>query len=538
MSDEECSLSCEELKTWFNQISKQSWYDLVKTNHDELSVSYIDILAEFASLLQINLRKSCNSHTSLSESILFMKGLKEKLPSMIEPLFSSVNLDEISAIEYKDDEEVASNLFTRVLEIFRRDNRTVNDLYNDLDINKDGKIKFEELRAEFLKCDPSITIEESRAVFDILDGNKDGFISLHELTKRTKLIEDKAEQERSDPLACMILSKPLDSNKIHGNLAVMLIRGENIKPGAHSIKIRLPGILEYMTPDHTDPNPHFNYRADFFLENRTEDDLPLLVELELINKSKIEGVGSFQWKKAMNSPNEFSLKVKVPVKTSTGQVRGSFSLQLMWTPITVRRYTEEELQKRRALEIEVLKHRKAQSDSTLIEEEEEAFELTDEEILAAEDDELINQALEFSQKNNEKPRDNVLSRLEEIKKIEQELEEIENEKETKAEPDASDVGIKKANRNTVQFTKSAEKEEILPAGRKSTKISIHRRDSSYSYIMKVGKVTVEEVIKKNIKQPRVLNQSIKVTTTHHKPIELGKKHDDSASRIPKSNAKT
>ena len=182
MSDEETHLECEELKTWFNHISKQSWYDLVKTNHDELSVSYIDILAEFASLLQINLRKHCNSHSSSSESILFMKGLKEKLHSLAEPLFSSVNLDEISTIEYKDDEEVASNLFTRVLEIFRRDNRTVNDLYNDLDINKDGKIKFEELRAEFLKCDPTITIEESKAVFDILDGNKDGFISLHELT--------------------------------------------------------------------------------------------------------------------------------------------------------------------------------------------------------------------------------------------------------------------------------------------------------------------------------------------------------------------
>ena len=336
----------------------------------------------------------------------------------------------------------------------------------------------------------------------------------------------------------MILSKPLDADKIHGNLAVMLIKADYLKPGSHAVKIRLPGILEYVTPDHIEANPYFNFRADFFLENRAQDDLPLLVEVELLNKAKIEGIGSFQWKKTINSPNEFSLKLKVPVKTSTGQVRGSLSIQAMWTPIQVRRYTEEELEKRRALEIEVLKHRKALTGYSLVQDEDdELFDLSDEEILAAEDDELIKQALEFSEKNNEKPKDNVQSRLEEIKKIEKEFDEIEKaqEGEVNSKMGASEAAVGPG-RKSMECTKSVEKREELPSGRKSTKISIHRRDSSYSYIMKVGKVTVEEVVKKNLKQPRALNQSIRVTTSRRKTVDLGKKPDESVTRIQKSHS--
>ena len=41
-----------------------------------------------------------------------------------------------------------------------------------------------ELRAELVRHDPSITFEESSELFNVLDGNKDGLVTLDELTKR------------------------------------------------------------------------------------------------------------------------------------------------------------------------------------------------------------------------------------------------------------------------------------------------------------------------------------------------------------------
>lgn len=498
MSEDESQFQNEDLNSWFTSISKQSWYDIMKNNHDDLSVSYIDLIAEFATLLQISLRKQCSSHSSPTDSLLLMKSLKQNLPTSIDSLFSNSNFEDFEFPEIKDNEELACNLFTRVLEIFNRNKRTVGDLYQDLDINKDGKIRFEELRTEFLKYDPRITVEESKAVFDILDGNCDGVISLHELTKRMRLIEEKAEQERIDPLSCIVISRPLDPTKIHGNLAVMLVKGESLKPGAHSVKIKLPGVLEYLTGDTMEVNPNWNFRADFFLENRTEDDLPLLVEATLLNKNKVEGLGSFQWKKTMNAPNEFSLKVKVPIKTSTGQVRGSLHFQAMWTPINVRVYSEEEMQKLQALEIEILKHKKEKGNLTVDPQvDDELFELSDEEGLLSNQSSAVENALEFCDKHNEKLNTSEVQEDFEVRH----------------------------SRKTMEFKTLEPKEEIKEevkekVERKSTRIQIHRRNSSYSYIMKVGTVTVQqEVVKKTIKQPSLPNKSFQLVVKNRKTVE-------------------
>ena len=46
------------------------------------------------------------------------------------------------------------------------------------------------------------------------------------------------------------------------------------------------------------------------------------------------------------------------LKTSTGQSRGTVRFQIMWTPVNVRAYTEEELEKMRELERAVTERKK------------------------------------------------------------------------------------------------------------------------------------------------------------------------------------
>lgn len=360
MSDLDLSFSSSEPDALYSELDGKTWFEIMTENHDELSTAYIDLVGEFATLLKESLRSNHSIQSNLSSALHQINYMRSQLPQIIKTITSSpeVNENPVEPQEKKNIEEVICNLFTRVLEIFTKDNRSVNDLYASMDINKDGKINLEEMRNEFLKYDPSISLEEAQAVFDILDGNKDGCVSLQELTKRMKYIEEKAEMERIDPLACLVISKPLDPECIHGNLSVMLIRSEGFKPGTHAVKIKVPGNLEYLTSDTTSKSHNWNFRADFLFENKTSKELPLLIELELYNKNKIEGTGSMQWKKAMNAPNEFSLKNKVLIKTSTGQDRGVLFFQLQWTPIVVKVYTEEEIEKMNELEKNVNERKK------------------------------------------------------------------------------------------------------------------------------------------------------------------------------------
>ena len=361
MSDPIQDSPLTEPDSLFSRLDEKNWYEIVTRNHDELSSAYIDLVAEFATLLKESLHKNPAIQSNLEIALRHLAQLRTLLPEAIKVLETA----EIHPSGEATHEEIASkqediicSIFSRVLDIFHKNNRTVNDLYQDMDINKDGKIQLEEMRSEFVKYDSSITFEETQTIFDILDGNKDGTVSLHELSKRMKYIEEKAEQERVDPLACLVISKPLDPALIHGNLSVMLIKGEGFKSGTHSVRIRVPDFLEYLTPETIETNYDWNYRADFMFENRTEKDLPLLIEIDLINKNKVEGSGSLQWKKAMNCPNEFSVKSKVLLKTSSGQSRGTVHFQIMWTPVIVRVYTEEELEKMRELERAVTERKK------------------------------------------------------------------------------------------------------------------------------------------------------------------------------------
>lgn len=379
---------------WSQEVSEKNWVAIESVYTDVISTSCIDLLQEFSSALRLSI--TSNSSASTSQTLAFIASAKQDLPSFFASVCKAVsselpvevqskdvekplevqsealekplevqseNFEKPLEVQSKDlenpqpvfsrqiSEEIASNVFQRVFDIFTKNNQSVQELYQSFDISRDGGVSFQEFRAGLLKHDSSITSEECQAVFEILDGNSDGAISLDELKKRMRLIKEKAELEELDPLACMVFSKPLDPSLVHGNLAIMLIKATGLKPGTHCVKIRVKNYIEYITPDTTEANPMWNYRADFFFENIKAEDLPTHVEIDLMNKNKLEGTGSFQWQKAMATPNEFVLKVKVEAKTSTGQPRGALFFQAQWTPISVKEYTEEELKHLEILEI-------------------------------------------------------------------------------------------------------------------------------------------------------------------------------------------
>ena len=292
--------------------------------------------------------------------------MKTLLPESINALIARSNqiqdnsdfLQERAQQEKNEEqEEVECNLFSRVFDICTMNNRTISDLFKDIEANHDGHISFEELRMELIKYDPTITKEESQTIFSILDGDGDGKITWLELSKRMKFIKERVDQERADPLSCIVISKPLNPMLVHGNLSVMLIKGEEFKAGTRCVKIKVEDNMEYITPETTESTHLWNFRANFLFENKSPREIPLFVDVELLNKNIIEGTGSFQWKKAMNNPNMFSVKSTVIMKTSTGQLRGKLYFQVQWTPITVKVYTNEEIERMNILEKQIREHK-------------------------------------------------------------------------------------------------------------------------------------------------------------------------------------
>lgn len=267
-----------------------------------------------------------------------------------------VDEDKVETIEERKDLPIEFTLYRRVLAIFKKFNRTVHDLYNAIDINRDGKITAAEVRNELFRHDQTITLEEATEVFKILDGDKDGYVTEDDMNKRMKFIVEKSSDEEIDPLSCLIISKPLDSDCIHGVLTVSLLKVSGFKPGSRSIRFKLKDVLEYLTPEISENLLTFNFKADFIIENQPLSTLPTAVEIDLINKNKAEGHANFNWTRTNSISTEFSYKFKLDIKTSTGQSKGSINLQVSWTPIFAKILSQAEISKREKLKQEALEY--------------------------------------------------------------------------------------------------------------------------------------------------------------------------------------
>ena len=240
--------------------------------------------------------------------------------------------------------QLECTLYRRVLQGLNSENKTESELFSFFDVDKSGKINELEFRAGLRCFDSSITKDEAREVFKILDGDNDGFFSLVDLKKRKKFIEQKAFDEVKDPLSCIVVSQPLDELGIHGCLQLQVIKVNGLKGGQRSLKFGIKGNLEYRSSDFTDDNFQQTFKYSFLLENQKLNTLPGVIDVNLFNKNVVEGSAVVNWVKNNDLSSEFANKIKIELKTSLGQPKGSILIAVQWCPIIPKKLNERELE--------------------------------------------------------------------------------------------------------------------------------------------------------------------------------------------------
>lgn len=323
--------SYKSLVMRFASLLKQS----ITSNFPVDPSHFCEILNNY-SLPEINL----NFELSLPPSPVPLPHIQQLFP--LSPNIEKENSDVLT--EKKESPQITCTLYRRVLEILDFQNKTDSEIFGSIDMNKTGKINEVELRARLRYIDASITKEEAREVFKILDGDHDGFVSLEDLKKRKKLIEEKALEEVEDPLSCIVVSEPLAENQFHGNLLVKVLKVKIPKGGPRWLRCIMKGNLEYRSSDFIDDHfpDHTEYK--FLIENLKPSAVPPTIELNLFNKNIIEGSASLNWMKSHNLASEFVHKSQIELRTSLNQPKGSLSLSVHWHPISPQKLSQKELQ--------------------------------------------------------------------------------------------------------------------------------------------------------------------------------------------------
>lgn len=321
----------ESLVMRFASILKQS----IVSNFPVDPSHFCEILNNF-SFPEINLNFETSSPAS-----------PDPLPQIHQLFPLSPNIEkensEVSP-EKKESLQINCTLYRRVLEILDFQNKTDSEIFSSIDMNKTGRINELELRARLRYFDSSITKEEAREVFKLLDGDRDGFCSLDDLKKRKKIIEEKALEEVEDPLSCIVVSQPLDENKIHGNLSIKVLKVKIPKGGPRWLKCIMKNNLEYRSSDFIDDHFSDTTEYKFLIENQKSSTISSSIELNLFNKNIIEGSAILNWVKSNNLHSEFVYKSQIELKTSLNQPKGSVSLSVHWYPIVPPKLSQKELQ--------------------------------------------------------------------------------------------------------------------------------------------------------------------------------------------------
>ena len=282
-------------------------------------------------------------------------------------------------------ENLENSLFAKLIETFEANKMTIDQAFDYLDVNDDGKINYQELSQVSETLRLNLNREDKRSLFAVLDADHSGEISLEELkgrlekipppSKPIKLAQPKLPNSRyNDPKdltptssvkeetpvpevtkaqknpvkgveavkASEVVNKveskapaevPKQNKRLNGSLVVGVVRGKALGAGSVYAQVRIDGGEKALkTPVMQGPDPEWKFKGRLRLYDTSTTLVSTEVTIEISNDKGIIGSARVPWGQTLDFPNSWAVKSEYPVLEPNGRKKGSVFIHLMWCP--------------------------------------------------------------------------------------------------------------------------------------------------------------------------------------------------------------
>lgn len=282
-------------------------------------------------------------------------------------------------------ENLENSLFAKLIETFEKNSMTIDQAFDYLDVNDDGKINFQELSEVCETLRLNLNREDRHSLFAVLDSDHSGEISLEELkgrlekvpppAKPIKIAQPKLPNSRykepqdltptssvkeetrppeltkaqkapvkgveviktSETLNKAETKVPVEAQKqnkrLNGSLVVGVVRGKALGAGSVYAQVRIDGGEKVLkTPVMQGPDPEWKFKGRLRLYDTSTTLVSTEVIIELSNDKGILGTARVPWGQTLDFPNSWAVKSEYPVLEPNGRRKGSVFIHLNWCP--------------------------------------------------------------------------------------------------------------------------------------------------------------------------------------------------------------
>lgn len=253
-------------------------------------------------------------------------------------------------------QNLENQLFGKLSDHFKKGALNIEQAFQFLDLNGDGKINFQELSDTLDTINLPLSREDRHALFAVLDSDHNGSISLEEFKQRIETAKplppkpailpkrEETKIENSKGLVKNELKEPVEETpvklsekkivkKISGSLVIGIVKGKALGQGNLAAQLTLKGSERVLkTPFLPGPDPDWKFKSTVKLFDTSTAQVDTEIYLELLGDRGLIASCKVPWLPTLDFPNSWAVKTDFPLLEPNNRKHGSVIVHLMWVP--------------------------------------------------------------------------------------------------------------------------------------------------------------------------------------------------------------